>query len=126
MLSAASVHLLRSPSQAFARTNHTICMRAFWFVLKERIDRGWPAPANRCQAVTGTPPSRPCRLPATASTGSVLARFDTCRRAVFLIVCSLNTIPGRPRFIVVFEAAFAQQKSWPRFGFECDLSDIAA
>jgi len=96
------------------------------FVLKERIDRAWPAPANRCQAVTSTPPSHHCRLPATAPTSSVLARFDTCRRAAVLIMCSLSTIPVGLRFIVVFEAAFAQQKSWPRFGFECDLSDIAA
>jgi len=64
--------------------------------------------------------------PTTASTGSVLGRFDTCRRAAVLIMCSLSTIPVGLRFIVVFEAAFAQQKSWPRFGFECDLSDIAA
>jgi predicted nucleic acid-binding protein len=54
VLSAASVHLLTSASQAFARTNHTICRQAFWFVLKERIDQAWPARANHCQAVTST------------------------------------------------------------------------
>jgi len=86
-------------------------MRAFWFVLKERIDREWP----RRQIVV-----RP--LPAPPRHHKIAIR----RRAAVLSVCSLNTIPGRPRFIVVFEAAFAQQKSWPRFGFECDLSDIAA
>jgi hypothetical protein len=28
--------------------------------------------------------------------------------------------------ILVFAVTFAQQKSWPRFGFKCDLSDIVA
>jgi hypothetical protein len=89
-------------------------------IVRGRAGKSLSGRYEHLPAITRSP------APATASTGSVLARFDTCRRAAVLIVCSLNTIPGRPRFIAVFEAAFAQQKSWPRFGFECDLSDIAA
>ena len=46
VLSAASVHLLRSASKTFSRINHTTFKWAFWFVLKERNDRAWLTPTQ--------------------------------------------------------------------------------
>ena len=62
-------------------------------------------------------------MPRPRSFASRLVTFNLLRARHHPLELEAAVVRG---IIVVFAVAFAQQKSWSYFGFECDLMDIVA